>query len=502
VSAGTPDYDSPVRLLRGRDFRLLVLSNGLSSFGDELALVALTIKVADLTHSGPAIAGLLLAGILPMVLFAPVAGALVDRTETTGTLAVASLLQAATALGLAFTQALWLILILSFLLGTAASVASPAVFALVPKAVAERDLTPANARMETARYVGMVAAPIAVAGLAGRLGDASPVPLVVDAVTFLVIASAAASLSIRRPPAVEGSGDEGSRRGEFRRGFAFVRRDPVLLIAIVVLAFTVLFAVMDNVAEIFFARNPDLLDAGNWGYGALAASWLLGMVAGATLVAGRLPDRRLAPSILFSSVVLGLAVATAAAVANIWVALPLFFLAGIGNGTGSVAIRSLIHHRAPDHVRGRVFAVYLGLATAGQLGATALGGVLVGGEGVRAQQTLIIGGLGAFSVGVLGLLWFATIPPRTRAAPAATIHLPDLEAEGPDVVVVPPAERAVVQVRNITPDPVVDLTSIDPTRAGVSGNGSAHPGEADDRDAGHPSAPEAPEMLPSPEPRA
>ncbi len=207
-----PDYDARVRLLRGRDFRLLVLSNGLSSFGDELALVALTIKVADLTSSGLAIAGLLLVGILPMVLFAPIAGALVDRTETTGTLAIASLLQAAIALGLAFSQALWLILVLSFLLGTVASVASPAVFALVPKAVDEEDLTPANARMETARYVGMVAAPIAVAALAGQLGDASPVPLVVDAVTFLVIASAAASLSIRRPPVPEEAGRGGSTR--------------------------------------------------------------------------------------------------------------------------------------------------------------------------------------------------------------------------------------------------------------------------------------------------
>ena len=48
--------------LRGRDFRLLALSTGLSSLGDELALIALTIKVAELTDSGWAVAALLLAG--------------------------------------------------------------------------------------------------------------------------------------------------------------------------------------------------------------------------------------------------------------------------------------------------------------------------------------------------------------------------------------------------------------------------------------------------------
>jgi hypothetical protein len=43
-----------VRLLRSPDFRLLALSNGLSSLGDELALVALTIKVFELSDGSPA----------------------------------------------------------------------------------------------------------------------------------------------------------------------------------------------------------------------------------------------------------------------------------------------------------------------------------------------------------------------------------------------------------------------------------------------------------------
>ena len=59
--------------LRGRDFRLLVAASALSSLGDELALIALTIKVANLTDSGWAVAALLLAGLLPLVIFAPAA---------------------------------------------------------------------------------------------------------------------------------------------------------------------------------------------------------------------------------------------------------------------------------------------------------------------------------------------------------------------------------------------------------------------------------------------
>jgi len=68
-----------VRLLRSPDFRLLALSNGLSSLGDELALVALTIKVFELSDgSGIAVAAVLLAGVIPLVVFAPLAGLIVD----------------------------------------------------------------------------------------------------------------------------------------------------------------------------------------------------------------------------------------------------------------------------------------------------------------------------------------------------------------------------------------------------------------------------------------
>ena len=66
-----------MRLLRSHDFRLLVLSNGLSSLGDELALIALTIKVFDVSGgSGMAVAAVLLAGIAPLV-FSPLAGLVV-----------------------------------------------------------------------------------------------------------------------------------------------------------------------------------------------------------------------------------------------------------------------------------------------------------------------------------------------------------------------------------------------------------------------------------------
>ncbi len=447
-----------VRLLRSPDFRLLVLSNGLSSLGDELALVALTIKVFELSSgSGLAVAAVLLAGIIPLVVFAPLAGLIVDRTETTGTLALASVAQAVIAGGLAFAEPVWLVVALSFLLGSAASVASPAVFAIVPTAVDEEDLTEANANMETVRYIGMVAGPLIAGGLAGALGadKGTRVALLLDAITFLVITSAAASLRVRRMP--EPVPEGGRTKGEARRGFAFIRRDRVLLIGVAVVAATVLFATMDNVAEVFFANDPTLLNAGNWGYGELAAVWLLGMVVGAGVIARRLHQEQLAPAVLLASITGGAAVAVAALFPHIVLALAMFAVGGVANGVASVSMRSLIHHRAPDELRGRVFAAYFGVAFAGQLAATALGGVLIA-ILPSSQDVLLIGGVGGAIVGLIGLAWYAALPSEARVA--TVVHVPETAQVEPGMVV----------VRDITPSDGIPLegTVVEPMEVSPS----------------------------------
>src|ERR687896_1515529 len=91
-------------LLGRRDFLLIFVAFALSSLGDYVALITLTLRVEALTGSGWAVAALLLTGLVPPVVLAPVAGLLVDRLETVRVLVLAALLQAAVAVGLAFTS--------------------------------------------------------------------------------------------------------------------------------------------------------------------------------------------------------------------------------------------------------------------------------------------------------------------------------------------------------------------------------------------------------------
>ncbi len=383
--------------LRTRDFRLIVAAVALSSLGDELALIALTIKVFELRHSGFAVSALLLAGLAPLALLAPAAGLLVDRSEKVRLLAAASLAQAALATGLASTSSFPAILVLSFLLGAGAAVAQPALYAVIPSVVGEEATTRANAWLEAGKYAGWVAGPLVAGVLAQTVGTGAA--LYADALSFLAIAGAAAALGVRCPSTTPAE----RRRGEARRGFAFVARDRVLRVAVAVLVATVLFAAIDNVAEVFFAN--DVLGAGSWGYGALAAAWLAGMVVGASAVARRIGPARLAHAVMAGSFVVGAAVASAALSGRTVAAIALFFVGGLGNGIENVSIRSLIHRRAPEELRGRVFAAYFGLVAVTQLAATALGGLLVGLLGSR--SALLVSGAGGAAIALAGLVWIA-----------------------------------------------------------------------------------------------
>src|SRR3954469_14292590 len=91
---------------RTRDRRAMIAAIGLSAFGDELAIVALALRVESLTGSAGMVSLLFIVSAVPHVLFAPIAGWLTDRRETMQTLRWCALAQAVVATALAFAVGL------------------------------------------------------------------------------------------------------------------------------------------------------------------------------------------------------------------------------------------------------------------------------------------------------------------------------------------------------------------------------------------------------------
>jgi MFS family permease len=397
---------------RSRDLRLLAGAAGVSALGDFMAIVPLILHVQQRTGSAFAVSAVIFALWGPVVLAAGVAGTIVDRFENRRILVAVSLAQAAVvAAMLLCVDNLWALLPLLALLGFGVALSQPAEFALVPAAAGpDANAAHANGLMETARSVGFTAGPL----VGGALGAAGSLwlALALNALSFVVVAAAAALLHARRRPV---SADDTDRPVRAREGLAFLvrERDIAVTLGGAVAALT-LFS-MSVTAEPFFVT--DVLGAGNLGYGILLTAWTIGMAGGSVGLAHRVGRAQLAAGSLVAIVVQGLGIAGGALSSVLWTALIGFSLGGIAHGVKNVLLRTLIHERAPEALRGRAFAAYNGARNGAELAALLLGGVVVGALGARAA--LLVAGLGPALIGAACLVLLIT---RRREAAAVTTN--------------------------------------------------------------------------------
>src|SRR5713226_8846279 len=82
-------------------FRLLWSAATISRWGDTFNTIGVLVLVFRLTHSGLGVAGAVVFEILPVLIFAPVAGALADRLPPRRVMVGADLVRAGLALFLA-----------------------------------------------------------------------------------------------------------------------------------------------------------------------------------------------------------------------------------------------------------------------------------------------------------------------------------------------------------------------------------------------------------------
>jgi MFS family permease len=386
-------------LLESRDVRLIVGAVAISALGDFLLWIPLTLHLQATTGSGIAVAALFVALWAPVVVLAPVAGHWVDRHEARGVLLVASVAQAAVAAGLALAlDSTAAILVLAMLLGIGFAFAQPAEFALVPVVAGEDQLTEINGLVETARYSGMTAGPL-LGGLLVGLGG-TQAAMLVNAGSFGVLALAAVTLRARRRPLPPEAGAAPDRA---RDGAVYLYRDRTLGLVLSVVFVSLLFMTASATAEVFFIKRD--LGASDTVYGLMFSAWMVGMVAGALLVARRVPHRALPAAILLAVGVQGAGLGLPTAWLAIGFGAAMWIIGGLGHGTKNVLARTLIQERVPARLHGRAFAAYNGLRNGAELFALAGGGVLVAAIGGRG--TLALAGAIPVAAALVGLALLA-----------------------------------------------------------------------------------------------
>ena len=117
--------------------------------------------------------------------------------------------------------------------------------------------------------------------------------MLVDAVTFAAVAGAALLLRVRRDPHTL---QEAERTPRARDGVAFLFRDRVLSLVMMVAFSSLLFMSAVWVGELFFVA--DVLERGDVAYGLMLSIWTVGMALGALLLSPRVAAGAVRPPAL------------------------------------------------------------------------------------------------------------------------------------------------------------------------------------------------------------
>jgi MFS family permease len=407
-----------------REFRPLFGTFLLSTAGDELARVALTLLVYQRTSS-PLLTALTFAiGNLPWLLGGPLLSALADRLPRHRVLITADGIRA-TLLGLMAIPGtpLPVLLALLFLVSLCAPPFESARSALMAD-VLEGDryavaTSLTNITLQLAQVVGFLAA----GALVATLGTSSA--LFIDGVTFAVSALWLARGLHRRPaPTAEAGAGPRTVWQDIGDGLRLIARSPRLLAIMGVLWVATMFT---TASEGVAAPLVEELGHGATAIGILLAAHPLGVTIGGLVIARLVaPDRR--EGLVGPLVVLSLAPVLAAGLVTVLtdpseltfaLVVGLLFVSGLG-ASWLIPLNVSFVQAVPGAYRGRAF----GVAVSGIYGVQALGAF---GAGLGAES-LSAGGVVALS-GALGLVLVAPVLVayrRTQGHMAAV-----LVAEGP-----------------------------------------------------------------------
>ena len=402
----SPEY-SLADLWRSVPVRRLLVCNFVLYCGVSLQAAALLKQVFDITGREADIGFIGLAEFLPAILLVLVTGAVADRFDRrrVGILAVGGELIGSLALmAYALTNPTkpFPLFVIAFLYGIARAFQAPALRAMPPMVAPEGGLPRTIALFSATWTAAIIVGPAA----SGFLYWIDPwVAYAGSALLIFIGWLGLFRLRFLRVPEPPPADQRPSLRSAME-GLRFIRRTPVLLAAISLDLFAVLFggavALLPVIAE-------EQLGVGDIAYGWLRAAPGIGAAAMAVALAVRPVQRRVGVTLLVSVAIFGLATIVLGLTHSYTVAfLSLIVLAAAD--MVSVFIRSsLVPLVTPDEKRGRVLAVEnVFIGASNELGAFESGVVA---QAVGTPATVVGGGIATLFI-VVG--WGAAFPSLRR----------------------------------------------------------------------------------------
>lgn len=378
------EWLAPARL--GRDFRLLFAGSVASQLGDGIWIVAGPLLVASLTRDPFLVAATAAIGQAPWLLFSLLVGGVVDRARhvplfvTVNLIRVAALTALAVAIGVG-RLSVPLVMVVTFVLGTAEVVSDTIATTLPPLVVPDRaDYGLANARLIAVFLIfnTMVGPPIAAVLFSwSRL-----VPVVAAAGCLAITVAVFARLNVPHEPA-----ERRHLLREVQQGLGWSwRNKPVRTLMVLIAGFNITFGAAWGLLVLLAAER---LGLSSTGYGLFLATGAVGGVLGSALYP-RLELRFGLTTLMRAGLILETLTHLAFAVlTQVWAASLVMFAFGMHGAIWGTTSTTLRQRLVPRTLYGRVNSLYL----------LCVFGSLVVGQA--------IGGLIAQATQLTGAYWFA-----------------------------------------------------------------------------------------------
>jgi MFS family permease len=404
--------DAPRSALDSPDFVKLTQARFLLSFALQVQSLVMAWQIYAIKHDPLALGLIGLVEAIPALSLALFAGDVVDRGDpleiykgvVVGALVSATLLLAVNlpVLGVPETHRVLWIYAAGFIAGSARGFSQPSMYALVPQMVPRETLAHSSAWITTAFQMASVIGP----GLGGLLyaWQGPTVPYGLDCALLLAAIYCLSTMAFRPAPHAAKGAESTYRR--VTSGLRFVFADDVLLPALALDMFAVLFGGVEAILPIFAA---DILKIGAAGLGLLQAAPSVGALLGGGLMIRRPPNRGAGKILLWVVSGFGVSIIAFALSRHVWLSVGLLAIAGALDSVSMVIRGAIVQISSPDDMRGRVAAVNsIFIGASNELGAFESG---VAAKLLGTVPSVVCGGIFTLLTVAGAALW----SPRLRA---------------------------------------------------------------------------------------
>jgi MFS family permease len=356
--------------LRHRNYRLFFFGQIISTIGTWMQSVAMPWLALEMTHSGLLVGLVLAAQFTPILVGGQLGGVVADRFRKRNVLLVtqsAFMVPSFTLYVLSGSghAQYWMVIIAAIAVGSINVFDVPARQAFVVEMVGKQDLMNALA-LNPSVFNGAAVIGPAIAGLLIALVG---VPLCFLANSVSYLAAIAALLLMRGLPSKEPEVQSQAFFSRLSGGAVYARQTPVVGGLLVAVGIFSLFAMNRQTLLPLFADQ--VLHVGAEGFGFLLGAMGLGALCGALTLAfvprlGADPRRQLWVALIWVAALLEFSISR-----TFVMSLVTLFVAGYCQISFLVTTNNRIQTTTPDHLRGRVMALYVqsfaGLAPLGAL---------------------------------------------------------------------------------------------------------------------------------------